>query len=80
MKTQQVNALKKNPGNPIGIRIVAGAAILLLNVNMAFAVEADSAKTPAQNAPQATATVQTPNNAVPTRSTLIAARLCRPLT
>ena len=65
MKTQQVNALKKNPGNPIGIRIVAGAAILLLNVNTAFAVEADSAKTPAQNAPQATATVQTPNNAVP---------------
>jgi len=64
VKTPQVKALKNTPGTSIGTRILAGAAILLLNVNMAFAVEADS-NTPQQNAAQATATVQTPHQQVP---------------
>ena len=64
MKNAQVNELKR-PATPPGTRIVAGAAVLLLQLNMAFAVEPESTNAPAQNAPQATATVQTPHNPVP---------------
>lgn len=64
MKTPQVNALKNTPGISIRTRIVAGAAILLLNLNSAFAVETDS-NAPQQTAPQATATVQTTSQPVP---------------
>ena len=59
MMNPQVNALKKNPGIPISTRIVAGAAIILLQANMAFAFQSESTTTPAQNAPQATITLQT---------------------
>jgi outer membrane protein TolC len=55
----QVNALKKNPGTPIGTRIVAGAAILLLQGNMAFAFQAESTSAPAQTAPPITTKLQT---------------------
>jgi outer membrane protein TolC len=65
VKNPQVNALNKTPGTPIRTRIVAGAAILLLNANMAFAVESPSANASQQNAAQATATVQTPRQPVP---------------
>jgi outer membrane protein TolC len=65
VRNPQVNALKKIPGTPIRTRIVAGAAILLLNANLAFAVESPSANTSQQNAAQATATVQTPRQPVP---------------
>jgi len=65
VKTLQVKALNKIPGNSIRTRMVAGAAILLLNINMAFAVQADSTNTPQQNPPQATATVQTSHEPVP---------------
>ncbi len=65
MKNPQVNALKKNPGTPISTRIVAGAAILLLHVNMASAFQSQSANTPAQNPPPATTTLQTPQQQVP---------------
>ena len=59
MKNPQVNALKRTPGTPIGTRIVAGAAILLLQANMAFAFQSESASAPAQTAPLATGTLQT---------------------
>ena len=65
MKNPQVNALKKNPGTPISTRIVAGAAILLLQANMALAFQSQSANTPAQNPPPATTTLQTPQQQVP---------------
>ena len=42
VKNPQVNALKKNPGTPIGTRIVAGAAIILLQANMALAFQSGS--------------------------------------
>ena len=64
MKTPQVNALMKIPAHPIRTRIVAGAAVMLLNVNMALALEVDS-NTPQQNAARATATVQTQQQPVP---------------
>ena len=59
MTNPQVNALKNIPGNPIGTRIIAGAAILLLQANMAFAFQSESTNAPAQTAPQATTTLQT---------------------
>ncbi|HKD60931.1 MAG TPA: TolC family protein [Terracidiphilus sp.] len=62
MKTPQVNELKNKPGTPIPTRIVAAAAILLLEANLAFAVAQD---TPAQNAPQATVPVQAQGQQVP---------------
>lgn len=66
MKTPQVNALKKIPGTPIRTRIVAGASILLLNVNMAFAVQAESnAQAQAQNGPAGTATLARTQRPVP---------------
>jgi len=54
----------KIPAHPIRTRIVAGAAVMLLNVNMALALEVDS-NTPQQNAARATATVQTQQQPVP---------------
>ena len=62
MKTPQVNELKNIPGTPISTRIVAAAAILLLQANLAFAVAQDA---PAQNAPQATVPVQVQGQQVP---------------
>ena len=62
MKTPQVNELKNIPGTPISTRIVAGAAILLLQANLAFAAAQDA---PAQNAPQATVPVQAQGQQVP---------------
>jgi len=62
VKTPQVNELKNKPGTPIPTRIVAAAAILLLEANLAFAVAQD---TPAQNAPQATVPVQAQGQQVP---------------
>ena len=62
MKTPQVNELKNIPGTPISTRIVAAAAILLLQANLAFAVAQDA---PAQNAPQATVPVQAQGQQVP---------------
>jgi outer membrane protein TolC len=59
VKNPQVNTLKKNPGTPIGIRIIACATILLLQANMAFAVQSESTTPPAQTAPQATTPLQT---------------------
>jgi outer membrane protein TolC len=59
VKNPQVNALKRISGTPIGTRIVAGAAILLLQANMSFAAQSESTSTPAQTAPQATTTLQT---------------------
>ena len=65
MKTPQVKALKSIPVTSFRTRIVAGAAILLLNLNTAFALVSDSANAPQQNAVQATATVQTTSQPVP---------------
>ncbi|MGA7245333.1 MAG: hypothetical protein WBX19_19270, partial [Terracidiphilus sp.] len=65
MKNPQVNALKFNSGTSIGTRLVAGAAIILLQANMAFAFQSESTTAPAQNASQPTATLQTPQNQVP---------------
>ena len=62
MKTPQVNELKKIPGTPISTRIVAAAAILLLQANLAFAIAQDA---PAQNVPQATVPVQAQGQQVP---------------
>ena len=59
MKNPQVNALKMTSGTPIGTRIVAGAAILLLQANMALAFQSESTSAPAQTTPQATTTLQT---------------------
>ncbi len=64
MKNPQVNALEKTLGNTIGVRLVAGATIILLQANMAFAAQSAST-TPAQAAPQATTTVSTAGNQVP---------------
>ncbi len=64
MKTPQVKALKNIPGTSIRTRIIAGAAILLLNVNLAFAVQADS-NTLQQAPPLATGTVQATRQPVP---------------
>jgi outer membrane protein TolC len=55
----QVKALKKNPGNSIGKRFIAGSAIILLQANMAFAAQSESTSAPAQTAPKATTTLQT---------------------
>ena len=65
MMNPQVNALKKTPGTLIGTRIVAGVSILLLQVNMAFAFQSQSAATPAQNASQSTTTLQSQPHQVP---------------
>lgn len=65
MKNPQVKALKMNPGPSIGIRLVAGAAIILLQANMALAAQSESTSAPAQTAPQATTTLQTPTHQVP---------------
>ena len=66
MRNPQVNELKNIPGTSFGTRIVATAAILMLQANMAFAVEPESSTVPQQPAaPQATATVQTPAPQVP---------------
>lgn len=65
MKNPQVNELNRNSGSSISTRFVAGAAIVLLQANMAFAVQPESSDTRAQNPPQATATVQSPNKPVP---------------
>lgn len=65
MKNPQVNALKKTSAPTIGTRIVAGAAILLLQANMVFAFQSETTNAPAQTAPQATTTVSTPKNQVP---------------
>jgi outer membrane protein TolC len=64
VKNPQVNALEKTLGNTIGVRLVAGATIILLQANMAFAAQSAST-TPAQAAPQATTTVSTAGNQVP---------------
>ena len=52
MKDTQVKALTENPATPIRTRLIAGAAIVLLNLNMAAAQE------PAAPAPQAPAAQQ----------------------
>jgi outer membrane protein TolC len=65
VKNPQVNALKIKSGTSIGTRLVAGAAIILLQANMAFGVQSESTNAPAQNASQATATLQTPQQQVP---------------
>ena len=59
MKNPQVKALKMNSGNSIGKRFIAGAAIILLQANMAFAFQAEATNPPAQTAPQATTTLRT---------------------
>ena len=59
MKNPQVKALKKNPGVSIGRRFIAGAAIVLLQADMAFAAQSESTSAPAQTTPQATTTLQT---------------------
>jgi outer membrane protein TolC len=59
VKNPQVKALKKNSGISIGKRFIAGAAIVFLQANMAFAFQAEPAVAPAQTAPQATTTLQT---------------------
>ena len=51
MKNPQVNALIKTPATPFRTRIIAGAAIVLLNLNMAMAQEP---ATPGQQAPAQT--------------------------
>ncbi|WP_348264827.1 TolC family protein [Telmatobacter sp. DSM 110680] len=55
----KVNDLKKTPGTPIATRIIAGAAILLLQANMALAFQSEATNAPPQTAPQATTTLQT---------------------
>lgn len=55
----KVNALKKSSGTPIATRIIASAAILLLQANMASAFQSEATNAPAQAAPQATTTLQT---------------------
>jgi outer membrane protein TolC len=66
VKNPQVKALMKTQATPIGTRIVAAAAILLLQANMAFAAQSEAPIAPAQQpAPQATTTLQTPHNQVP---------------
>lgn len=81
MKTPQVKALKTNPGTSIRTRISAGAAIVLLNLNMALAQQSpapaqqpdatsttpqqDSTPAAQQQPPQATGTLQTPAPQVP---------------
>ena len=55
----QVNELKKTPAIRIRTRILAGAAIVLLNANMAFAQQAPATTPPPQDttsAPQQPAT------------------------
>lgn len=59
MKNPQVKALKRNQPNSIGKRFIAGAAIILLQANMAFAAQSESTTAPAQTAPQATTALQT---------------------
>ena len=59
MKNPQVKALKNIPGISIGQRVVACVAIIFLQANMAFAFQSESTAPPAQNAPQATTTLQT---------------------
>jgi outer membrane protein TolC len=49
VKDSQVNALLETPVTPIRTRLIAGAAIVLLNLNMAVAQEAAA---PAQQPPQ----------------------------
>ena len=65
MKNPQVKVLKMTSGPSIGTRLVAGAAIILLQANMAFAAQTDSTSAPAQTAPEATKTLQTPTHQVP---------------
>jgi outer membrane protein TolC len=65
MKNPQVNALRIDSGSSIGTRLVAGAAILLLQANMAFAFQSESTSAPAQNASQPTTTLQSPPHQVP---------------
>jgi len=59
VKNPQVKALKRNQPNSIGKRFIAGAAIILLQANMAFAAQSESTTAPAQTAPQATTALQT---------------------
>ena len=65
MTNPQVKSLKKNSGVTIRTRIQAVAAILLLQANMAFAVEPVSSAAQAQASSPATAPVQTPQASVP---------------
>jgi len=65
VKNPQVKVLKMTSGPSIGTRLVAGAAIILLEANMAFAAQSESTSSPAQTAPQATTTLQTPTHQVP---------------
>ena len=55
----KVNDLKKTSGTPIATRIIAGAAILLVQANMACAFQSDATNAPTQTAPQASTTLQT---------------------
>jgi outer membrane protein TolC len=65
VKNTQVNALKRNPGNPIGTRIVAGATIILLQANLAFALQSESTNPPAQAAAPPVTTLQSTAQPVP---------------
>lgn len=65
MKNPKVQTLKMLPATPILHRITAGAAILLLQANMAFAIGPESANTPAQNPPQTALPLQTTSSVVP---------------
>ncbi|HEY1579207.1 MAG TPA: TolC family protein [Terracidiphilus sp.] len=61
MKTPKVNELKRIPGTPIFTRMIAGAAIVLLNLNMAFAQPQE----PAAPQPQASPSTPAQQDATP---------------
>ncbi len=58
MKNSQVNELTLNSGTSIGTRLVAGAAIILLQANMAFAFQSESTTATAQTVPKPATTLQ----------------------
>lgn len=59
MKTPKVNELKRTPRTPICTRIIAGAAIVLLNLNMAVAQQQEPAAPQPQQSPSTPAQQQT---------------------
>ncbi|MGA9583911.1 MAG: TolC family protein [Terracidiphilus sp.] len=58
MKNSQVNELTLNSGTSIGTRLIAGAAIILLQANMAFAFQSESTTATAQTVPKPATTLQ----------------------
>lgn len=65
MKNPKVNHLKITPAVPLFRRITAGAAILLLQANMAFALGPQTSNASAQNTPQTAPPVVASRNMVP---------------